>query len=230
MNINKYIAQSGLASRRGADEIIKAGRVKINENIAKPIDKLLENDRVFVDGKLIKPINQKVYLLFNKPVGVITTTDKNAKDNIIDYIKYPTRIFPVGRLDVKTSGLIILTNDGEIVNKILKGKEKIEKEYLVEVDKSIDDNFIQKMQKGVMIDGYRTLPARLKKIGDRTFSIIIVEGKNRQIRRMCERFGFNVLNLQRVRIGKLTIDQQKIGEYRELKKQELAEKLDIHID
>lgn len=220
MNINKFIAQAGLTSRRGADELIKAGKVKINQNIAKPIDKVGDADRVFVDGKIIEPETQKTYLAFNKPIGVITTTDKSSPNNIIDYIKYPKRVFPVGRLDVNTSGLILLTNDGDWAQRIMKGK-KIEKEYMVEVDKSIDNNFLKGLERGVKLDGYPTLPAQAQKLGDRSFTITIVEGRNRQIKRMCEHFGYNVRELRRIRIGKLELDDLKEGKYKELTKNEI---------
>ena len=215
MNINKFIAQTGLTSRRGADELVKAGKVKINAKVAKLTDKVSENDRVFVDGRQIKIETQKIYLAFNKPVGVITTTDANSPNNIIDFIKYPKRIFPVGRLDVNTSGLILLTNDGDFAQKIIKGK-KIEKEYEVEVDKTIDNTFLKGLEYGIKLDGYPTLSAKTQKIGDRSFTITIVEGRNRQIRRMCEHFGYNVTKLKRIRIGNLKLEDLQEGKYREL--------------
>jgi len=227
MNINKYIASSGLTSRRGADEIIKEGRVKINGRVATPIDKVGEYDQVFVDGKIIKLVEEKVYLVFNKPVGIITTTDKRADDNIISYIHYRTRIFPVGRLDVNSSGLILLTNDGEIVNKILKGRGKIEKEYIVEVYRTITNDLIVGLEAGIILDGFKTLPAKVKKISDKTMSITIVEGKNRQIRRMCELLGNPVVKLKRVRIGNLKLANLKEGEYVEIPADKIYELIGI---
>lgn len=228
MNINKYIAQSGLASRRGADELIKAGKVRINNEIAKPIDKVTENDKVFVEGKLILKQEEMAYLAFNKPVGVITTSDPQAKDNIINFIKYPVRIFPIGRLDVNSQGLILLTNDGEVVNKILKGKNKVEKEYLVNVDRTLNDTHLVRWANGVTLDGYKTLPAKVEKINERQFKIVIHEGKNRQIRRMAQIFRYNVTKLVRVRIGKIELGDLKPGKYIELSKSEFYSKLGIN--
>ena len=215
MNINKYIAQSGLTSRRGADEIVKAGRVTINGAIAKLTDKVQEGDRVVVDGREISLETEKIYLIFNKPVGVITTTDVNSPNNIIEYIKYPKRVFPVGRLDVNTSGLIILTNDGDFAQFVTKAK-KIEKEYVVMVDKTIDAAFLSGLERGIKLDGYPTLPAKTKHLGDREFSITICEGRNRQVRRMCEHFGYNVISLRRIRIGNLALNDLKEGQTKEM--------------
>lgn len=200
MNINKFIAQAGISSRRGADELIKQGKVRINERIAKPIDKVTDADRVFVNSREIKPIKEKVYLAFNKPVGVICTNDRNSPNNIIDHIKYPTRIYPVGRLDVNSEGLIFLTNDGDFAQFITKSKQ-VEKEYEVFVDKNLDEGMLVGMASGVMIDGFKTLPAKVIKTSDRSFRITILEGRNRQIRRMCEFYRLNVTKLVRIRIG-----------------------------
>lgn len=215
MNINKYIAQAGVTSRRGADELIKLGKVKINNTTAKPTDKVIDSDQVFVDGKLIKLETEKIYLLFNKPIGVITTTDKNSPNNIIDVVGYPKRVFPVGRLDVNTSGLILLTNDGDFAQLVEKGKIT-EKEYEVQVDKTIDDTFLKNLENGIKLDGYPTLPAKTKRLSDRKFTLIIREGRNRQVRRMCEHFGFNVTHLKRIRIGSLKLENLKEGTYQEL--------------
>ena len=221
MNINKYIAQAGLASRRGADELIKAGRVKINDQVAIPINKVNLKDQVFVDGKLIKPENRLVYIAFNKPVGVICTTDVNSPNNIIDHIKYPIRIFPIGRLDVNSSGLILLTNDGDLAQTVMKAKT-IEKEYIVNVDKELDEAVIEGLSNGsIVIDGFPVLPAKVTKLSDRSFSITIVEGRNRQIRRMCEAFRFNVTKLQRVRIGNISLDGIKESKYVEIDQKDI---------
>lgn len=215
IRINKFLTKANFCSRRAADRLIEAKKVRINNRLAILGDKIGERDRVFVEGQEIKTNKtEKIYLAFNKPVGVICTTDKNSPNNIIDYIKYPQRIYPIGRLDVNTSGLILLTNDGEMVNKILKGREMIEKEYLVTVDKSINDDFLKRLEKGVMIDGFRTLPSKTEAIDDKKFSIVIIEGKNRQIRRMCEKLGYNVVGLKRFRIGNLTLDDLKEGKYK----------------
>ncbi|MEI6040225.1 MAG: pseudouridine synthase [Candidatus Berkelbacteria bacterium] len=225
MNINKYIASAGIASRRGADELIKQGKVRINEKLAIPIHKVGPNDRVFVDGKEIKPINKKVYLAFNKPVGVICTTDPNSPNNIIDHIKYPTRIFPIGRLDVNSSGLILLTNDGDLAQEVMKGK-KIEKEYVVQIDKSLDEAMLTGLANGsLVIDGFPVLPAKVTKLSDRSFDIVIVEGRNRQIRRMCEAFRTNVTKLERVRIGQIELKGIKVSKYIEIDEQEIKKLL-----
>lgn len=220
ININKYIAQSGISSRRGADEMVRCGRVKINGKIAKLTDKVSPNDIVLFDNKKIIPEEEKIYIAFNKPVGVITTTAKESPNNIIDFIKYPKRIFPVGRLDVNTSGLIFLTNDGDFAQLVTKSK-KIEKEYLVQVDKSIDFGFLKGMENGIFLDGFRTLPAKVEKIGDRIFKITISEGKNRQIRRMCEYFGYNVTKLKRIRIGHILLGDIEEGKYQVLSQDQI---------
>lgn len=225
MNINKYIAQAGIASRRGADEIIKEGRVRINEKIAIPIHKVGPKDRVFVDNKEIKPVNKLVYIAFNKPVGVICTTDKESPNNIIDHIKYPMRIFPIGRLDVNSSGLILLTNDGDLAQFVMKAKT-IEKEYIVNVDKEIDEAMITGLSNGtVVIDGYPVLPAKVEKLTDRSFRIVIVEGRNRQIRRMCEAFRVNVTKLERVRIGQIELKGIKVSKYIEISPEKIKKLL-----
>lgn len=212
MNINKYIAQAGVTSRRGADALIKAKRVKINDKIAVPIDKVDEKDRIFVDGKEISRVKEKIYLAFNKPVGVITTTDVNSPNNIIDFIKYPQRIYPIGRLDVNTAGLILLTNDGDLAQFITKSRQ-IEKEYLVTVLKPIDDFFLRSLENGLVLDGFKTLPAKVQKIDKKIFTMTIVEGKNRQVRRMCEIMGNPVVTLKRIRIGNLKLGEIKEGKY-----------------
>jgi len=216
MNINKYIAQAGICSRRKADELIKLGKVTINGLKAKPIDKVSEEDCVFVNGREIKPVSEKVYLAFNKPVGVICTNDRNSPNNIIDYIKYPTRIFPVGRLDVNSEGLILLTNDGDFAQFITKSKQ-VEKEYEVYVDKNIDEAVISGLSNGsIVIDGYPVLPAKITQLSPRSFKIVINEGKNRQIRRMCEAYRLNVTRLVRLRIGDLNLRELEKGKFIEI--------------
>ena len=216
MNINKYISNSGYCSRRQADRLIKTGKVKINGKIANILDKANETDEVLIENKKIVIASQKkIYLAFNKPFGVISTTDDKSPNNIMSYIKIPERVYPIGRLDVKTSGLILLTNDGDIVNKILKSKT-VEKEYFVKVDKPLNDNFLSKISHGIMIDGRPTLPAKIEKKSNTTFNIIIVEGRKRQIRRMCERFRYNVTELKRIRIGRIELDDIKEGKFIEI--------------
>lgn len=217
MRINKFLAQAGVCSRRQADQLISAGRIKINQKIARLGDQVNASDQVEAKGQIVRnQAGEKVYLAFYKPVGLICTCDPKAKDNIINYINYSARIYPIGRLDVSSSGLILLTNDGEIVNKILKGKSKVEKEYIVDVDKSLTSSFLTSLRKGVILDNYRTLPARVAKLADKKFSLTIVEGKNRQLRRMCEKLGYQVKKLIRVRIGSLKLGTLKEGEYKKL--------------
>ena len=221
MNINKYIAQAGLASRRGADELIKAGRVRINDKIAIPIHKVNSKDRVFVDNKEIQLETKKVYLAFHKPIGVICTTDKDSPNNIIDHIKYPIRIFPIGRLDVNSTGLILLTNDGDLAQEVMKSK-KVEKEYMVQVDKELDEAVLIGLSNGtVVLDGFPVLPAKITKLTERSFDIIIVEGRNRQIRRMCEAFRLNVTKLTRVRIGNISLEGIKESKFVEIKPEDI---------
>lgn len=211
-SLNKYIALSGLCSRRGADLLIKQGRVKINSKIAKTTDKVDDTTKVFVDAKLIKVMEKKIYLAFNKPYGVICTTDKKSSNTIMDYLKIPERVFPVGRLDVKSKGLILLTNDGNLTNLILKSK-KVEKEYIVTVDKILNNNFLEKMRKGIRLDGRLTLPAKVQKTNNKTFQIILLEGRKRQIRRMCEKNHYNVTELKRIRIGEIKLDSITEGQF-----------------
>jgi 23S rRNA pseudouridine2604 synthase len=206
MRINKYLTTANYCSRREADRLIEAGKVKLNGKRAKLGDQVEEGDRVEVPGQVIELEAEPVYLAFNKPVGVITTSDPNSRNNIINAVNSPVRVYPVGRLDVATSGLIIMTNDGELVNRVLKAENKIEKEYLVEVDQKLTPEFLEAMRHGMNIGSRKkTLPAKVEKINDRQFSITIVEGRKRQVRRMCERGGYEVKGLTRVRIGGLKL-------------------------
>ncbi|MBM2820582.1 MAG: rRNA pseudouridine synthase [Candidatus Berkelbacteria bacterium] len=228
VNINKFISQSGLCSRRQADVLVKMGKVKIDNKLAKLIDKVQESSKVAVDGVIIPhKTPERVYIAYNKPVGVITTTDPKFPNNIISNINYPTRLFPIGRLDVNTSGLILLTNDGEIVNKILKGSQKVEKEYIVQVHKPISNTALANLQQGLIIDGFKTLSAKTKKIDEKRFSITIVEGKKRQVRRMCEKMGFEVQRLERIKIGKIDLKNIPLGKYIELSRDQIKKYLDI---
>ncbi len=228
MRINKYIAASGLCSRRKAEEFLNDGRVTVNGVVASIATVLNEGDEVRVDGKIVEPKVEYTVLLFNKPVGITCTTERHIKGNIIDYINYPERIFPIGRLDKDSSGLILLTNNGDLVNQCLRKENGHQKEYIVEVDKPIDDAFLSNMSKGVRIynpvtEHYvKTLPCKLKKINDRKFSIILTQGYNRQIRRMCQAFHYHVTSLKRVRFMHLKLDV-KVGEYRLLSQQEIEQ-------
>lgn len=225
MRINKFLASSGMCSRRQADELIKNGKVTINGNPAELGDQVEGSEDIRINGKPAKPIENKVYIAFHKPYGVICTTDPNADNNIIDYIKFPTRIFPIGRLDVESSGLILLTNDGDIVNTISKAQNGFEKEYFVTVDKQVTTEALKKISEGVVILGRKTLPAKVEKISPTQFSIIIVQGMNRQIRRMCEAVGYNVKVLKRVRIKNITLEELPRGKWRHLTQQEVNDLL-----
>ncbi len=223
--INKYLSEVGYCSRRVADRLIEEGKVTINGKIPKIGTKVEESDQVDVQGQRIeKPTKQKkIYLAFNKPVGIICTTDRTVEpNNIIDFIKYPTRIFPVGRLDKPSEGLIFLTNDGDIVNKILRARNNHEKEYLVSVNRPINRDFIQSMSNGVKILDTITKNCFVKQLGPKKFKIILTQGLNRQIRRMCESLGYRVRSLKRVRIMNIKLDVST-GKYREFTKEELLE-------
>ena len=222
ISLNKYISETGYCSRREADRLIEAGRVLLNNEIAVTGNRYREGDEVVVDGSIVKPANKEkmVILAFNKPIGITTTTDENIRGNIINYINYPKRIFPIGRLDKDSEGLIFLTNNGDIVNKILRAGNQHEKEYLVRVDKNIDGTFLRNMSEGVRIDGVKTLPCRIKQTGKHSFNIILVQGLNRQIRKMCEALGYKVTALQRIRIMGITIGKIAIGKWRYLSEPE----------
>ena len=221
--INKYLSEIGFCSRREADKLIEQGRVTINGEVPEMGTKISEEDEVRVNGKLVsQPKNKKmVYLAFNKPAGIVCTTDtKREKNNIIDYINYPTRIFPIGRLDKPSEGLIFLTNDGDIVNKILRARNKHEKEYEVTVHKPVTKEFIQVMSSGVPILDTVTRKCQVKQTGKKTFKIILTQGLNRQIRRMCEYLEYDVKKLKRVRIMNIKLDIP-VGNYRDFTAKEL---------
>ena len=221
--INKFLSEIGYCSRREADKLIEQGRITINGEVPEMGTKVSDEDEVRVNGKLVsKPKKKKmVYLAFNKPVGIVCTTDqKREKNNIIDYINYPTRIFPIGRLDKPSEGLIFLTNDGDIVNKILRARNKHEKEYEVTVHKPVTKEFIQVMSSGVPILDTVTRKCQVKQTGKKTFKIILTQGLNRQIRRMCEHLEYDVKKLKRVRIMNIKLDIP-VGAYRDFTSKEL---------
>lgn len=222
ISLNKYISETGYCSRREADRLIEAGRVLLNNEIAVTGNRYKEGDEVVVDGSFLKPAKKEkmVILAFNKPVGITTTTDENIRGNIISFVNYPKRIFPIGRLDKDSEGLIFLTNNGDIVNKILRAGNQHEKEYQVRVDRNIDGTFLRNMSEGVHIDGVKTLPCRVKQTGKHSFNIILVQGLNRQIRKMCEALGYKVTALQRVRIMNITLGKIAIGKWRYLSEPE----------
>jgi len=223
--INKYLSEVGYCSRRVADRLIEEGKVTINGKIPEIGTKVEEGDYVEVEGHRIKKLKKQKnkYLIFNKPVGIVCTTDiKVEPDNIIEFINYPIRIFPVGRLDKMSEGLIFLTNDGEIVNKILRARNNHEKEYIVSVNRPINKDFIQRMSNGVEILETRTKNCFVEQLGLKKFKIILTQGLNRQIRRMCETLGYRVKSLKRVRIMNIKLDLPT-GKYREFTKEELFE-------
>ncbi len=223
--INKYLSELGYCSRRVADSLIEEGKVTINGEIPEMGTKVEDGDQVEVEGQRIEKStkHEKIYLVFNKPAGIVCTTDRRVEsDNIIDFIKYPTRIFPIGRLDKPSEGLIFLTNDGDIVNKILRARNNHEKEYIVSVNRPINRDFIQSMSNGVEILDTITKNCFVKQLGPKKFRIILTQGLNRQIRRMCESLGFRVKSLKRVRIMNIKLDVST-GEYREFTKEELFE-------
>ena len=227
ISLNKFISSTGYCSRREADQMIDDGRVLLNGSVAKRGNRYTPGDSIEVDGSLImgeskKKKDKKIYLAFNKPVGITCTTDEQIAGNIISFINYPKRIFPIGRLDKDSEGLIFLTNDGDIVNKILRAGNQHEKEYLVRVDKSITPVFLEKMSKGVPMDGTKTLPCRIYKMGNHVFKIILQQGLNRQIRKMCDYFGYSVESLKRVRIMDVSLDKLAIGKWRHLSEAEVT--------
>ena len=221
--INKYIASSGLCSRREADRLIEEGRVMVNGIVAESGMQVCGDDVVLVDGKNIIPETNDVYIAFNKPLGVTCTTDSRDPSNIIDYIGYPERIFPIGRLDKNSSGLILLTNDGSIVNTLLRAENNHEKEYQVTVDRPYDDKFINEMQSGVPVLGQITLPCKINRVSARVFRIILHQGLNRQIRRMCEYEGYKVVKLRRIRFMNINLGTLGTGQWRYLTAKEINE-------
>lgn len=223
VRINKYLSEAGFCSRRKADLIIEEGRVKIDNEVALPGSKVEDNQHVYVDGTEIKRQETMVLLAFNKPVGIVcTTTDKQGKNNIVDYIGYNKRIYPIGRLDKDSQGLILMTNDGQLMDDILRSSNGHEKEYIVEVDKKIDDTFVKKMSQGMYLEELdrKTNPCKVEKIGQKTFRIILTQGLNRQIRRMCDSLGYKVVKLKRIRIMNILLGDLEVGKYREVTKQE----------
>ena len=224
IRLNKYLSQIGYCSRRNADKLIKEGKVNVNGKIAELGTKVISDDKIVVEGVLIKK-GQKdmVYIALNKPKGIVCTTDESIeKNNIISFINYHKRIFPIGRLDKNTEGLILLTNDGDIVNKILRSKNNHEKEYEVSVNKSLTNDFIQKMSSGIPILGTKTKKCSVKKIKKNKFKIILTQGLNRQIRRMCNYLDYKVTNLKRIRIMNIKLDTNP-GKWRYLTQNELED-------
>jgi 23S rRNA pseudouridine2604 synthase len=221
ISLNKFISSTGICSRREADQWIAAGRVKINGQAAQKGNRVFDHDEVTIDGKPLAKRPQLVCLALNKPPGITCTTDLKDKDNIIDFVNYPKRIFPIGRLDKASSGLILLTNDGDIVNQILRVENNHEKEYIVRIDQPVSQRFMQQMRSGIPILGTMTKPCVVEKVDKYVFRIILTQGLNRQIRRMCAFLNCKVVNLKRVRIMNVELGHLKVGHWRDLTPEEL---------
>ncbi|MBQ5851461.1 MAG: rRNA pseudouridine synthase [Lachnospiraceae bacterium] len=224
VRINKYLADCGICSRREADKYIDSGKVKINGQVAKSGMQVDDKDIVEFDGKQIRSLESKVVLAYYKPIGVTCTEkDKYAEKTIVDAIKYPVRLTYAGRLDKDSEGLIIMTNDGELINNMMRGANRHEKEYIVKVDRTINPEFVEKMSKGVFLKdlSQTTRPCEVEIIGKNTFKIILTQGLNRQIRRMCQTLGYNVKSLKRIRVVNIELKNIRSGEYREIKGEEL---------
>ena len=219
--LNKFISETGMCSRREADKLIEQGRVTVNGKKSELGTKIFSRDEIKIDGEILKNKEKTIYLAFNKPRGITSTTDLKDKDNIIDFINFPVRIFPVGRLDKASEGLLFLTNDGDIVNKILRAGNNHDKEYIVTVDRPITDDFIKKMENGVPILDTVTQKCTVIKEGKDRIRIILTQGLNRQIRRMCEVLGYQVKQLKRIRIMNITLDGLSIGKWRYFTEEEL---------
>ena len=222
IRINKFLSEVGFCSRRGADKIISQGRVYINGKVAVLGSKVSKDDLVKVDGELINKIEDKIYIAFNKPVGIECTGNQKVKNNIIDFINFNKRLFTIGRLDKDSEGLILLTNNGDIVNNVLRAENKKEKEYLVTLNKKIDKDFINKMRTGVRIMGRLTKKCYVEKTYENQFKIVLTQGLNRQIRRMCNSLGYRVTKLKRIRVMDIQLDT-KVGEYRFLDENEIKQ-------
>ena len=222
--LNKFISEAGVASRRAADRMIEEGRVTINGKPAVMGDKVYEDDIVAVDGKKITREEEDIILVFNKPPGITCTSNPEDKDNVIDYIGYPKRIYSIGRLDKDSQGLLLMTNNGELANRIMHARGEHEKEYIVTVDRTVTKDFVKKMSNGVPImEDKVTRKCFVEKIDDETFRIILKQGLNRQIRRMCEYFGYGVVRLERVRVMNIRLGKLKEGRYRNISKEEREE-------
>lgn len=223
IRLNKYLGSAGICSRREADRLIVSGQVTVNGKQADMGMRVTAADEIQIRGKKIRIQEKKVLLLMNKPRGIICTAQEREKPNIVEYLHYPIRVYPVGRLDKESEGLILLTNQGDLVNRIMRAGNFHEKEYIVQVNRPVTKDFLQKMGKGVPVLDTVTRPCLVEKISEDTFRIILTQGLNRQIRRMCEYLGYEVVRLKRVRIMNLTLKGLKKGDYREITKQELRE-------
>jgi 23S rRNA pseudouridine2604 synthase len=223
IRLNKFLSDAGYCSRREADRLVEQGVIKVNGKTAVMGQKVTINDSIMVKGKNISREEEQILIALNKPVGIECTTDLNNPDNIVDFINFDKRIYPIGRLDKNSQGLILLTNDGSIVNNILKGSNYHEKEYVVTVDKPVTDDFIKKMSTGVRILDQVTRPCKVAKVKKHVFNIVLTQGLNRQIRRMCGELGYNVQKLKRIRIMNIELGNLPVGQYRKVTDSELKE-------
>ncbi|MDO4519960.1 MAG: pseudouridine synthase [Eubacteriales bacterium] len=224
VRINKFLSEIGYCSRREADKLIEAGRITVNDHLGATGEKVTPSDQILVDGKPVHAIEKKVLLLFYKPKGIVCSTKKQGKDmTVTEYLNYPLRIYPIGRLDKDSSGLLLMTNQGDLVNAIMRARNHHEKEYIVRVNKPFDDTFVERMSMGVPILDTVTRPCKVRAISEDTFRIVLTQGLNRQIRRMCEYLGYKVISLKRTRIMNLKLDTLKKGTYREIKQSEWKE-------
>ncbi len=227
VSLNKYISSKGLCSRREADKWIEAGRLKINGVVAQKGNRVLPSDLVLLDDKRISKAPKAVYIALNKPRGIVSTTDTRESKNIVDFINYKERLFHVGRLDKASEGLIFMTNNGDIVNKILRAGNAHEKEYIVRVDRPLNKGFIERMGGGIPILGTKTLPCEVEQLDKKKFKIILKQGLNRQIRRMCEYLGYEVKSLKRVRIMHIRLGNLRVGQWRHFTKEEVREMMKL---
>lgn len=225
MRLNKYLSESGACPRREADELISEGRVTVNGSVAALGTQVNDGDDVRLDGDKVGQARKKsrpVYIALNKPTGITCTTERHVAGNIVDFVNHPERVFPIGRLDKDSEGLILLTNDGDIVNEVLRAEHKHDKEYVVSVDHPITPEFVDKMQAGVRLSDATTRPCKVRSLGAKVFAITLQQGLNRQIRRMCEALGYEVVTLQRIRIMHIRLGELPLGRWRQLSAQEIA--------
>lgn len=229
VRINKFLSEAGVCSRREADRRIENGEITINDRVAMMGDRVMPEDTVYVNGRPVQKEEEMILLVLNKPTGIVCTAEKMEKNNVIDFLKYPKRIYPIGRLDKDSEGLLLLTNNGEIVNKIMRAGNMHEKEYIVTVNKPVTDSFVRGLAGGVPLVelGTTTRKCKVEKIGNRKIRIVLTQGLNRQIRRMCEYFGYRVEKLERVRIMNIRLGDLKTGEYREVTKEEYEKLLQL---
>lgn len=214
--INKYLSECGVCSRRAADRLIEEGKVSVDGRTAQIGDRVVHGQKVTLDGREVKPGEREIFLAFYKPRGIVCTEEKREKNNIVDYLRYPVRVFTVGRLDKESEGLLLLTNQGEAADRIMRSRNHHEKEYLVTVDREVTEEFLTSMSQGVPVLGTVTRACQVEKTGKKSFRIVLTQGLNRQIRRMCEYFGYQVATLKRIRVMNIQLGGLRPGEYREI--------------